>query len=86
MDNLVFTKVARKVIRSHSNMSYAHVYTNKYKNCRTVKVNHEDRTGILRKKIDAALIEAGSTDHSMKIVTNKTWYGNSSSLIVRLPN
>lgn len=85
MNNLELTKIVRREIREH--MSYTpFLATNKYEKCRTVKTYASDKSGKLRERVDNALREAGSSDHSIKVLKSTTTYGTpSDSFIVRLP-
>lgn len=86
---LTLTKIARKASRS---LGHTFSYTNKFDNCRTLKMYVEKDAPInqqMMTEIDAALRAAGSTDHSMKLLTGLSFGGygyTSTSLIVRIPN
>jgi hypothetical protein len=86
MENLKLTKLVRNTIRNAPKRSHAFFYTNNYEKCRTVKTYALDSDGSLRAAVDQALHAAGSSNHTIKVVENKTWGGRvSHSFIVRLP-
>lgn len=84
---LSLTKIARAVI--HADDGYARPYTNKYPACRTVKINVDNNHKVNAKligEIHEALLNAGSSGHSIKVIKSNCYYGVGNSLIVRIPN
>jgi len=89
MENLQLTKLVRSVIRSQpkgtsSAAKYNFIATNKYKNCRTIKIYCDDRNHLLENRVNEALEAAGSTNHSIKKLPGNSWQ-RTGSFIVRLP-
>lgn len=82
MEVLEATKIARNIIRSaKGNKRYIALYTNKYKNCRTVKCyagNEETQRKIIQ-AVGKELPQA-----TVKVIMSPTGIGK--SLIVRIPN
>ena len=82
---LVFTKIARKIVRKHER-HITWLYTNKYKDCRTVKVS-TDLSDAAKQELVASLTEAGCEGHSVyEISRPNAWHIWRVSTIIRIPN
>lgn len=86
MKNLELVTLVRSIIKNKKQTKHSPIYTNKYANCRTVKINFSDKKGKLAAKIMEALDATNSIDHSVKVLTRDTRWGFvDHSFIVRLP-
>ena len=78
------TTIVRSVMRAHGKKSYM-IWTNTYKNCRTVKCYSRGATPVeLIGDIRTALIKAGVNDFSIKMRPFSSFFRPADSLIVRI--
>lgn len=81
------TAQVRKILRETGVAGSYEMWTNKYKNCRTVKCYAPRDNNLIAKA--ASQIEklciANGVKFDMKVIEGRTWYGNRRSVIVRLP-
>jgi hypothetical protein len=81
MQNLEATKIARNIIREE-NENITTMYTNKYKNCRTVKANVDScNVANIRRRVEAQI--PGATVNIVK--EGRSYYGAWSLLVIRIP-
>lgn len=84
-NELIYTKIARKIVHKHEE-DITWLYTNKYKDSRTVKVSAELADDV-KQEIMNELTAAGCRGHGIHEISRFRYRGGRRmSTIIRIPN